>query len=158
MRQVSATALQAMLAQDTAEVFVPILRIEHPDLSAPILLAYNTETVHRTDGDYLPYAFQVNLPAQLDEEIPTVQLTVDNTDLAVNDKIRSLVGKPTVTLSVVLASSPNTVEAGPFVMSLQTAQVDANTIQGTLGYEDDVFAQNVPGQNYLPSNSPGLFT
>lgn len=126
-------------------MFVPILRIEHPDLPSPILLAYNTETVHRTDGDYLPYAFQVNLPAQLDEEIPTVQLTVDNTDLAVNDKIRSLVGKPTVTLSVVLASSPDTVEAGPFVMSLQTAQADANTIQGTLGYEDDVFAQNVPG-------------
>ncbi|HET9819656.1 MAG TPA: DUF1833 family protein [Rhodanobacteraceae bacterium] len=158
MRQVSPTALQAMLAQDTAEVFVPILRIEHPDLASPILLAYNTETVTRADGDYLPYAFQVNLPAQLDEEIPTVQLTVDNTDLAVNDKIRSLVGKPTVTLSVVLASSPDTVEAGPFVMSLQTAQADANTIQGTLGYEDGVFAQLVPGQSYIPSNSPGLFT
>lgn len=157
MRQVSPTALQAMLAQDTAEVFVPILRIEHPDLPSQILLAYNTETVTRADGDYLPYAFQVNLPAQLDEEIPTVQLTVDNTDLMVNDKIRSLVGKPTVTLSVVLASSPDTVEAGPFVMSLQTAHADANTIQGALGYEDDVFAQLVPGGNYLPSNSPGLF-
>jgi hypothetical protein len=35
--------MRAMLAQETAEVFIPLLRIEHPDLSAPILLAYNTE-------------------------------------------------------------------------------------------------------------------
>ncbi|WP_289444539.1 DUF1833 family protein, partial [Klebsiella pneumoniae] len=77
--------------QNTAEVFIPILRIEHPDLSAPILLAYNTETVHRADGDYLPYPFQINIPESSDNEAPTVNLTVDNTDLTVNDKIRSLV-------------------------------------------------------------------
>ena len=50
--------------------------------------------------------------------MPTVSLTVDNTDLEVNEKIRSLVGAPTVTFMVVLASSPNTVEAGPFDMRL----------------------------------------
>lgn len=51
-----------MLAQETAEVFVPLLRIEHADLAAPILLAYNTEPVVRADGTYLPYPFQINLP------------------------------------------------------------------------------------------------
>lgn len=92
------------MAQETAEVFIPLLRIEHADLDAPILLAYNTETVHRTDGDYLPYPFQINLPVQSDEEIPQITLTVDNTDLGVNDKIKTLVGQPSVTFMVVLAS------------------------------------------------------
>jgi hypothetical protein len=51
-----------MMSQETAEVFVPLLRIEHADLSDPILLAYNTESVVRTDGEYKPYPFQINLP------------------------------------------------------------------------------------------------
>lgn len=157
MREVSATALQAMLAQDSAEVFIPLLRIEHPDLADPILLAYNTETVSRSDGDYLPYAFQINLPKQVEDETPQLSVTVDNTDMTVNDKIRSLVGKPSVTFMVVLASQPDTVEAGPFEMSLQQATADAQTITGTLGYELDIFAQQVPAQQFLPSNSPGLY-
>ena len=158
MRQVSLTALQAMMAQETAEVFVPLLRIEHPDLDAAILLAYNTEQVVRADGTYLPYPFQINLPAQSDEDVPEVSLTVDNTDLEVNDKIKTLVGQPEVTFMVVLASSPNTVEAGPFVMKLANAQGTADSISGTLGQEGDIFAQQVPAQQYLPTNSPGLFT
>ena len=84
-------------------------------------------------------------------------MTIDNTDLAIIDAIRTLTGQPAVTLDVVLASQPDMIEAGPFVCSLQTATVTASTIQGTLGYEDDVFAQLVPGQSYLPSNSAGLF-
>ncbi|NMW23860.1 DUF1833 family protein [Rhodanobacter denitrificans] len=158
MREVSTTALQAMLAQETAEVFIALLRIEHADLAAPVLLAYNTEPVVRTDGTYLPYPFKINLPVQSDEEVPAVTLTVDNTDLAVNDQIRSLVGQPDVTFMVVLASSPDTVEAGPFAMKLANATATAETITGTLGQEGDIFSQLVPGQQYLPTNSPGLFT
>lgn len=160
MRQVSLTALRAMMAQQTDEVFVPFLKIEHPSFANPIRLAFNTETIHRADGDYLPYAFQVTLPAQMDnsEAPPAVQLTVDNVDLTVNDAIRTITGVPTVTLDVALASSPDTPEAGPFVMNLQSATVDANTIQGTLGYEADVMAQGCPGDQYLPTSSPGIFS
>jgi hypothetical protein len=158
MRIVSAPALHAMLAQETDEVFLPLLRIGHPDLPAPLLLAANTEVVHRTDGDYLPYPFQINLPAATDDdEVPTVTISVDNTDLEVNDAIRSLVGSPTVRFMVVLASSPDVIEGGPFDMWLKNVAVDANTITGTLSQEDDIFNQQVPGQQYLPTNSPGLF-
>lgn len=157
MRQVSQRALQAMLAQETPEVFVSCLKIEHPSLPAPILLACNTEPLVRAGGTYQPYAFRIRLPDQRDDQIPQVQVSVDNVDLSVNEALRTLVGMPKVTLDVVLASQPDTIEAGPFECSLQTATSTADTIEGTLGYEDDVFAQAVPGQNYLPANSPGLF-
>lgn len=159
MRQVSLTALRALMAQQTDEVFVPFLKIEHPSFANPIRLAYNTDTIHRADGDYLPYAFQMALPAQMDnsEAPPSVTLTVDNVDLAVNNAIRGISGMPTVTLDVALASSPDTSEAGPFVLNLQNATANADTIQGTLGYEADIFAQQVPGDTFLPTNSPGIF-
>ena len=62
MREISAAAMQAVLAQRTEEVFVPCLKIDHPSLVTPLRLAMNTETMTRTDGDYQPYAFQINLP------------------------------------------------------------------------------------------------
>lgn len=157
MRAVSQQALQAMMAQRTDEVFVPCLRIEHPDLDT-IRLAYNTDPVVRADGTYMPYAFQIDLPDQIENQIPQVKVTVDNVDLSVNDAIRTLGGTPKVTFDVVLASSPDVIEAGPFVFDLQAADADAQQIQGTLGYEQDIFAQQVPGQTYSPANSPGLFT
>lgn len=157
MRQISQAAMQAILAQQTAEVFVPCLKIDHADFANPIRLAMNTEKLARSDGDYMPYAFQINLPDQRDDTLPQVTLTVDNTDLEVNDAIRTIQGPPTITMDVVMASSPNTVEVGPFVYNLQSVQADANTIQGVLGFEEGVLSQQVPAQIYTPTNSPGLF-
>lgn len=157
MRTISATAMQAVLAQQTSEVFVPCLNINHPSFTSPILLAMNTESMVRTAGTYQPYAFQINLPDQREDQLPQVKLTVDNTDLQVNNAIRTLTGQPTVTMDVVLASSPNTIEIGPFNYNLTSATADANTIQGVLGFEDDIFAQQVPAQLYTPTSSPGLF-
>lgn len=146
-----------MLAQETAEVFVPCLRIQHPSLET-IRVCYNTEKLERADGDYLPYPFQLNLPNQREDEIPRVQVTIDNTDLSVNDAIRNLDGAPVVTLDVVLASSPDMIEAGPFYFELQQITADANTISGSLGQDESIFAQLFPGQQYTPVNSKGLFT
>ena len=157
MRQVSQRALQAMLAQETPEVFLCCLTINHPSLDPPIRLVCNNEPLVRDAGTFQPYPFRITLPDQRDDQIPQVHVNVDNVDLAVNAQISTLVGMPTCTLEVVLASQPDTVEAGPFEFNLQTATSTADTIDGTLGYEDDVFAQQVPGQNYLPSNSNGLF-
>lgn len=157
MREVSPVALQALLAQDTAEVFVPWLRIEHPELATPIRIAYDARALSKADGEYLPYAFQVNLPSQYEEQIPQVQVTIDNTDLEVNEAIRTLVGPPKVTFGVALASQPNIDEAGPFAFELQQVTANSSSIQGTLGFEEDVFSQQVPGQQYLPTNSAGLF-
>ena len=157
MRQVSQRALQAMLAQETPEVFLCCLTIAHPSLADPLRLVSNTEPLERAAGTYQPYPFKIHLADQRDDEIPQGQVSVDNVDLAVNEQLRTLSGMPTVTLEVVLASQPDTVEAGPFEFNLQSITSTAETIDGTLGFEDDVFAQQVPGQNYLPSNSPGLF-
>lgn len=146
-----------MLAQHTSEVFVPCLRIQHPGLDT-IRVCYNTEKLVRADGDYLPYPFQITLPNQREDEIPRVKVTIDNTDLSVNEAIRSLVGAPVVTFDVVLSSSPDMIEAGPFYFDLQQATADANTIQGSLGQDESTFNQLFPGQQYTPVNSKGLFT
>lgn len=158
MTQVSATYLQAMLAQQTGEVILPFLKIEHPDLAQTYRVVNNTEQIVRADGTYMPFPFRIPEPEQIEKKIPQVQVEIDNTDLEINDALQNLSGYPTITFFTALASSPDTIESGPYVFSFKDVQVNERTITGTLGYEDDVFAQQVPGQNYLPSNSPGLFT
>lgn len=157
MRQVSLAMLQAMMAQDTEEVLIAYLKISHPSLPATIRIAANTEVLHRADGDYMPYGFQINLPTQQEDETPAVTVTIDNTDLEINNQIHSLVGTPTVEFGVVLASSPDVVEAGPYHYSMLSAQVDASSIQATLSYEEDIWTQSVPAQTYNPINSKGLY-
>ena len=157
MREVSLPALQAMMAHATTEAFIACLKIEHPGIDT-IRLCMNAEAITRIDGEYLPYGFDTHLPTLAENEIPQVTVTVDNTDLEVNDAIRTLVGTPKVTFDVVLASDPDDIVGGPYVFDLQNATGNEQTIQGALGYEQDIFTQQFPGQNYTPGNSAGLYT
>lgn len=156
MTQVSINAMRAMFAQQTGEVFLVCLTITHPSITTQRLVN-NTQLVVRSAGTYQPYPMQLSLPAQLDDQLPTVDIVVDNVDREVLQQIREVSGVPKVTMEVVLASSPDTVEAGPFDFSLKQASYDVLAITGTLGYEDDILNQRVPAMSYTPSNSPGLF-
>lgn len=158
MNEISPTAMQALLAQQTTEVFLSFLRVEHPSLAAPLLLVCNYEAITRADGVYQPYAFNAPSPAQKEERIPQTTITIDNTDLTLGSTLRSLRGAPTITLFTALASQPDVIEEGPFVFQLTSISGDLNAITGTLGYDSSVFDQNIPAQNYTPSNSAGLFT
>ena len=156
MTQVSINAMRAMFAQQTGEVFLVCLTITHPSITTQRLVN-NTQPVVRSAGAYQPYPMQLSLPAQLDDQLPTVDIVVDNVDREVLQQIREVSGVPKVTMEVILASSPDTVEAGPFDFSLKQASYDVLAITGTLGYEDDILNQRVPAMSYTPSNSPGLF-
>lgn len=158
MNELSPAALRAVLAQQTNEVFLSFLKIEHPSLATPIRLVCNYEPITRADGTYQPCAFNAPSPSQTEDRAPSTQITIDNTDLTINEQLRKLVGAPIVTLFTALASSPDTIEEGPFVFTLQTAQGDVNSITGTLGYDARLFEQNFPAQTYTPVNSPGLFS
>lgn len=147
-----------MMAQDTSEVFCTILRIEHPSLSTALLITDNTEPLQRADGIYMPYGFKVTLPSQVEDSPPAVTVTVDNTDLELARRLRTLIGAPSITFAVVLASSPDVAESGPFYYSMLNLKGDADTLQGSLSYDEDIWAQTVPNEQYNPLNSPGLYT
>jgi hypothetical protein len=86
-------------------------------------------------------------------------MSIDNIDTEILKAIRNLTGKrPSVRMEVVLASSPDTVEAGPFNFSILSINYNAASIQGTIGFEDDILNTAFPADTYTPTNSKGLFT
>lgn len=155
-RVLSPAAAKAILARETAEVFLCLLEITHPAI-APVRIVNNTEPVTRRDGVYQPYPFEAVLPDDTDAGTTQVQLRIDNVDREVCRQLRNLSGVPKCTLRVVLADSPERDEVGPFPFAILGIDVDAMQITATIGYEEDFLNQAVPAQNYIPATSPGIF-
>lgn len=156
-RTLSPTAAAAILARETAEVFLVCLTISGPGLET-LRAVNNTEAVVRTGGTYHPYPFEAILPEDTDTASPQVQLRVDNVDRQVTRALRDYQGIPSCRIEVVRASAPNAVEVGPYDFKILAVEYDALVISATLGYEEDILNQAVPGQTYSPTNSPGIFT
>lgn len=156
MRNLSLPALQATFAQETGEVFLMCLTISGAGLAQPIRLVNDMQDLNRAAGLFQAFPFELALPQDLEDQLPQVRLSVDNVDRQIVRAVRALTAPPTVTLEVVLASSPDTVEAGPFAMTLRLADYDAGTVSGMLGYED-MLNEPFPKDTFTPNNSPGLF-
>lgn len=153
---VSATAKAALFAQETDEAFLPLLTVEHEDLDQPYHFVDNPVNVVSRGRTYLGFPFQVDLPPQDPDRPPRVRLTIDNVDRRIVQALRAIDTPPTITLEIVLASDPDTVEAGPFVMTLANADYDAVQIEGDLAHQD-VLNEPFPGDTFNPAAFPGLF-
>lgn len=146
-----------MFAQETGEVFLLLLVIEHPSLPAPIRVVNNTEDIDSGGVTYQRFPFELALPPENDEAPPTVSLRIANADRQIVQAVRSLAGEAmTVALSVVMASSPDTVEAGPYRFTLRDVTYDAAIVEGTLRFED-ILNEPYPADEFTPARFPGLF-
>lgn len=154
MRQLTPTQARAILAQETAEVFLPCLKIEAGDT---FRIVNNTESIVRADGEYQPYPFNPQFPDDDDEQGSGVTITVDNIDRDVSRMLRDYQGVPKATLELITADEPDSPVLGPCEFSILAADVDVMQVSLTLGHEEDFLNQRVPAQTYNPSNSQGLF-
>ena len=155
---VSPAALKAMLSQQTDEVFLTCLTLDHSSMSVPVRVVNDVQALVRTAGTFQPFLFEIALPNDEEGKPPTVNLKISNVDRAIVDALKDLPMNefPTVKMEVVMASSPDTVEAGPFVMDLMKWSADAGVVTGKLGYQNplnDAF----PKDDMTPSTTPGLF-
>lgn len=135
MTQISLTALQAVFAEQTEEVFLMCLTVNQPSLAAPLLFVNDKVDLVRTVGTFIAFPFQLKLPDQTDQETPQVTLVIDNVDRSIGESVREFTSAPIITLEVVLATTPDIIEAGPFVFTAITVQYDASRVEFTLGYE-----------------------
>jgi hypothetical protein len=155
-RSLSTAAANALTGQETTEVFLILLTISHASLPASIRVVNDNADITSRSNSYIAFPFEINLPADSAENLSRISLKIDNVDRALVDAIRSITTPPTVTIEVILASSPDTVEAGPFEMTMENAVYDANTVQCNLAFED-VLNEPFPGGRFLPSTWEGLF-
>jgi len=155
-RTVSLAAMQGAMAQQTSEIYLVLLQVEHVDLPGPLRFV-NDQADITSGGDlYTSFPFEVTLPDDREAKEPTAELRIDNVSRELIDEVRLLVSPPTITLSVILQSSPNTLEWGPLEFETRGVSYDAQTITFNLGYSTFI-REPFPYIAFDSVNFPGMF-
>ena len=157
VRAVSATLEAAVYAQQTDQVFHILLAISHTDMSATLRFVNNTADVTSNGDVYTAFPFSIDFPpSDGEDQLPSVQLAIDNIDRSIIAELRDIDSAPTAAVSVVLASDPDTIECGPLSFTLKSIDYDAKVITAQLGFED-ILNEPFPAGTFTPTDFPGLF-
>jgi hypothetical protein len=155
-RTLSTLARQAVFAQETKEVFLLLLTLDQATLPDPIRVANNTRDIVSGGETFVGYPFAITLPDEREDSIPQMTLRIDNVNRSIVQALRSITSSPTIQLDVVLADSPDTLEASFVGFTLRRASYDAVIVEGALTLED-VLNQGFPKLAFTPSITPALF-
>ena len=155
-RSLSTTVKQAMNASQTDKVFLLLLTINHASLASPIRVVNNTENITSNGNLYVAFPFEIALPDEREDALPRMRLRIDNVDQTIIVAIRSITSAATVTVDIVLADAPNTLEATFAGFTLKEVSYDALVIEGTL-YLEDVLNEPYPADSFTPNLYAGLF-
>lgn len=156
MRQLSQNFLRAIYAQQSDEVLLPLVKLSHPDWDDDVRIVPDWKPLTHQGEEYLPYAFELGLPDDDAEGIPVLQWVADNVGRELVAQLRTTRDKITARVVWVLASSPDYVEAGPFLVEMTAVEYDAQTLSGTMQIEpilDEPFGH----MTMTPKTAPGLF-
>lgn len=133
----------ALYAAMTDQAILPLLTINHADLDEPIRIAQAQADVVSRGHTFQAVAFAVTLPKDDGETQASVRLVMDNVDRRFTELIRTVPTPADAMVELVLASAPNTLEAGPWYFSAQTVSWDVSQVEFTLGYEDLLNAEHL---------------
>lgn len=172
MRRVSLNARLAQDAEATDEIYVALFYISHPDLAAPIRLS--TDNTERLSEEPLMYgtrstwmgsnpatepflfvAVSTLLPSDLEDVPPAGSIIIENIDNEIARLLRSFTDLATISMAVVLADSPNLIEAQWTDMNILSADIDAGEAMITFSRED-ITNEYFPSGRMTRDRFPGL--
>jgi len=146
----------AVLEQNTDEVFLWLLTIQHQESNTTFRLVNNLDDVVSRGETYMAFPFQFVLPEDDGETLPTIQISVDNVSLELIEIIRTYGTGITITSEIIMASAPDNVEYSIDDLSLVDATYNSQSITLTAQIQD-LLNQRFPADDYLPRTFPGMF-
>jgi hypothetical protein len=156
VRTVSNAGLRSLLAEETGEVWVILLTIDHVELLMPIRVCSDAVNVVSRGETYISFPFELSLPDDTDGGPPRASLTIDNVSREIAEAVRSVSSPPSVVIEVVRAAAPDVLEAVLPVFELRNVRYNVLTVQGDLQVED-LTAEPYPADSFTPANFRGLF-
>lgn len=156
-RPLSSAARAAIFAQETGEAFIFLLELTHPGFADTLRVCNNGENVTSNGQTYLWFPFELTLAGETDDTLPRARLRICNVDRRIVQAVRSVASQPvTARIALVMASTPDTIEAGWFEFRLVDVGYDELTVEGALEF-DDAWNEPYPADSFTPSRFPGLF-
>jgi hypothetical protein len=146
-------------AQETGEVLLALIIITDESIvDGPLRLVQDLQPLTSNGNVYTAFPFEVRLPADRDAGPAKVLLTIDNIDRSIAVALRSIPpsSPPTVTIDLVIASQPDTIELSMPDLTLRTITGDALQIEGELRMDEEDLTE-FPEGSFTPQVTPGLF-
>lgn len=155
-RTVSLAAIQGAMAQQTDEVYLILLAVDHADIPSTLRFVNNTEDITSNSNLYTAFPFEVTMPDDSEEKEPVADLRIDNVSRELIDEIRTIQSPPLITISVIIASTPDTIEWGPLELETQGVTYTAESIVFKLGYSAFI-GEPFPYKTFDTIGFPGMF-
>ena len=166
----SPAALKSLFAPETDDDLIMLLTIYDPSnpttVSMRLCDGYTSRISETLDdviygttsrgNNYIFLPIEVSLPSEDDANAPKCSLVLHDVTQMIVPTIRSLTGPPKVLLELVLASTPDTVEASFYGFYISNISYDANSINAELSMVD-YQVEPFPAFSITPAYFPGLF-
>ena len=152
-RTLSAAFTTGANASQTAQVYLYLVKI---DVVPELRFVCNQEDVTSNGETYTAWYFEMLALNDDPEQLPRVTISICNIDRSILEALRGIASPPTIHISVVLASTPDTVEVGPLALTLKNIDYDAFMITGELGF-NDIMNEGVPKDSFDQNTAPGLY-
>lgn len=159
----SLAAKQAMRAQSTNKVVVPLLTIHHPDLqNSALYLTANTEEVLSNGNLFIPFPYRFVLPLDSSKEDIAIGLELQVSGSEVNEQdnliriVREIEDAPTSDIQLALHDTPDSIENEWLDLTWRDARYTEGIISCELSYEDTL-NEPYPGYRFDTRHFPGLF-
>ena len=166
---ISLQAQRVLYQQETGDYPIILLTINHPSLTEPIRISNDNsqrlsltndfEVIYGTISNGQEYIFfpaKISWPTEDEESPPQTTLTVSNIGRDLVSTIRNLHTSPTLTMTLVLASDPDTIEGEFSNFVLSDITVDEKEVSGALTIDTGA-TEPFPFRTFTPSTSPGNF-
>ncbi len=162
-RTLTAQTVTAANAEQTGEILLWAVKIEHDPTALELFLVNNTEDVNINGQLYTGIAFELLPPIDKEGKIGEARIRIDNVTQWLTPTIRNLQSKLLVTAELVSisneAASPpefDNVEISFLPMTLKSVIFDSVAIEGVLSYETFTGAP-FPAHAFTPRDNPGAF-
>lgn len=164
-RPLSNAARTAIYAQQTDEVFIQLITLDHPTFEQPVRVASDPLELLPNAGvrgvisrgeEFLFLPFNIELPAQDDSGVARARISVDNISREIVDAVRRANSAVSITVEIVLASDPDTPEVTASDFKLDRVTYDAFTVTGDISVEY-FDLEPFPSRRFTPSDFPGIF-
>lgn len=153
---VTSTFKQAAFLQETGDVFLALLIIAHDDISPSIRVVNNTQDITSNGNVYTAFPFDIELPDAQESGTPRARLTIDNVSREIAQSIRSISSPPTITIQIIRAAAPDTIELTWAATTLRNIKWDFTKMSGDLLFEG-IEVEPFPAGQFSPASFPGLF-
>lgn len=154
-RTLSDPAVESLMGEDTDEVWLALVTIDHEDLEEPIRVVNNVVDIESNGETFIGCPFDLELLSETPDGPGVATLSIDNVDKQIIEAVRSIQGPPSVTTQVILASDPDTIELEVGDLTMRNVTADVAKVQGTLELED--LTVEPCSETITPHRFPGMF-